>query len=177
MQMGVAGWHETGKHHIFPTKYSTFPDDVEFHDAFVPCPWRDDLIEPMKFQEKEGWTDDEVEQIYAHHSDKWSKEFETYDIGRIREMKDQPHWYLAPLSIKKKFQAKGVGMALMKYGLDKADAADPPLAVVLEAIPSARPMYQHLGFVATEEHGASKDTQFVRPPQKKTHESITSPTT
>ena len=170
--MGVAGWHEIGKHHIFPQSYAGFPNELPFHDAYVPNCWRDDLVDVLGFKEKEGWADAEVKQMYAHHSLNYFEEFVIYETGRIREMRRQPHWYLSPLCVKRRYQAKGVGMALMRYGLEKADDAVPPLPVILETLPNAIPMYTHLGFEPTSDRGPSKDTQYVRPPVLKSKDKI-----
>ena len=163
-QMGIAGWTENGVHHQYPKIYPRMVGH-EFPDSFLPCVWRDDLVGPLGLAVKEGWSTNDIKEMYSHHNDKWYEEFEGYDIGRLKEMGDQPHWYLAPLCVKKKFWAKGVGKALSMWGIEQADAADPPAACVLEALPNARPVYYHLGFRPTAHHGNFKETQLVRPPQ------------
>jgi hypothetical protein len=39
----------------------------------------------------------------------------------------------------------------MKDVLNIADAQDPPIAVYLEALPNARPVYEHMGFIGVED--------------------------
>lgn len=56
------------------------------------------------------------------------------------------HRYLSFLFIDPKAQGKGVGGALLSWGLEKADAANPPLPVVLESSPVGRPIYEKKGF-------------------------------
>lgn len=111
-----------------------------------------------------GWSDTDVVEMYGGHAPLWSQEYLKYETGRIKEMGDRSHWYLAPICVKKEYQARGVGKALMMYGIGRADASSPPMHCVLESLPNARPVYYHLGFEPTAEHGTSKDTQLVRPP-------------
>ncbi|KAL9092217.1 MAG: hypothetical protein Q9159_000976 [Coniocarpon cinnabarinum] len=162
--MGTAVWMENGQHSGFPTSFGGLPE-VTFPTHFVPTTLRDDLIGPLAWDRKMKWSQGEVKEMYAHHTPAWTEELRGYDIGRVKEMGDRPHWYLAPLCVKKEYRAMGVGKALMSYGLDKADMADPPLHCVLETLPNVRPVYYHLGFVPTAEHGTYKDTQLVRPPK------------
>lgn len=54
--------------------------------------------------------------------------------------------YLSFLIIDPKAQGKGIGSALLQWGLDQADSANPPLPVVLESSPAGRPVYEKRGF-------------------------------
>lgn len=54
--------------------------------------------------------------------------------------------YLSFLFIDPTAQGKGVGSALLAWGLDQADSAKPPLPVVLESSPVGRPVYERRGF-------------------------------
>jgi GNAT superfamily N-acetyltransferase len=53
---------------------------------------------------------------------------------------------LSFLFIDPKAQGKGVGSALLAWGLDQADAANPPLPVVLESSVVGIPIYKRKGF-------------------------------
>ena len=167
--MGIALWVENGKHPIFPTTYPGF-SGLKFPSTFAPCPFRDDLVGPLGFDKKLGWSNDDVKEMYDHHSPAWFQEYQKYDTGRVKEMGDRPHWYLAPVCVSKEYRAAGVGKALMMYGIQKADAADAPLHCVLEALPNAQPVYLHFGFVPTKGHGTSKDSQLVRAPLGRKYE-------
>ncbi|KAL9050844.1 MAG: hypothetical protein Q9162_006388 [Coniocarpon cinnabarinum] len=160
--MGIASWMENGKFPIYPTSYPMFPN-YKFPSTYIPCTWRDDLVIPMGFDKTHNWSSEQVKEMYAHHSQKWFPEFEKYDIGRLAEMGETPHWYLAPLCVKEKYWARGVGKALSMWGIERADSATPPMPCVLEAFPNARPVYYHLGFRPTAHRGVCKETQLVRP--------------
>jgi GNAT superfamily N-acetyltransferase len=58
--------------------------------------------------------------------------------------------FLAPLWVLPEYQKRGVATLLMNDVLDSADAQDPPIPVYLEALPDARPVYEHMGFVGFE---------------------------
>ncbi|KAL9056251.1 MAG: hypothetical protein Q9162_003042 [Coniocarpon cinnabarinum] len=161
--MGTAIWMENGRYPIFPTTYPGL-DDIDFPPAFVPGSYRDDLVRSLAFDRSMGWSDADMSQLYAHHKPAWYEQFRDHDVGRVKEMGDRPHWYLAPLCVDKPYQAMGVGKALTMYGLEKADAGTPPAPCVLDALPNARPAYYHLGFEPTADHGPHKDAQLVRSP-------------
>ena len=161
-QMGVAGWIESGRHRIYPTKYSVYPEH-ELPDSFVPCILRDDIAGPLRFDERQGWTAEEMKHMYSHHSPKWGEEFASYDVGRIKEVGSQPHWYLTPLAVKEAWRGRGIGKELLMWGIEKADAAEPPVPIILHALPNARPAYYHVGFKPTTGFGPCEHTQIVRP--------------
>jgi GNAT superfamily N-acetyltransferase len=76
--------------------------------------------------------------------------------------------YLSFLIIDPEAQGKGVGSALMDWGFQQADKADPPLPVVLESSAPGRPLYEKRGFVACGDiHvlGAPTFPIMVRPPR------------
>jgi hypothetical protein len=56
----------------------------------------------------------------------------------------------------------------MKDVLDIADALDPPIPVYLEAVPTAKAVYKHMGFEGVE----GKEMQMIRrrPKRPKTEE-------
>lgn len=104
--------------------------------------------------------------MWEHVGPSYGMEFRKYDDGRLREMKGEPHWYLAPLFVNEKTRGRGVGSMLMNYALKRADEADPPVAVVLESFPNAVPVYRHLEFEERSANGPGKDTLHVRPARK-----------
>ena len=159
-KIGAAAWHESGRYPVYPTHYPRFPN-LEFPSTFVPNSWRDDLIKPLGFVEKQGWMPDEAAEMYSHHSQLWRSEFPTYDIGRLAETKGAPHWYLAPLCVKRKYWGRGVGKALIAWGIERAD--EQGAMCVLECMPRVRPLYYRFGFVETRLNGECKETQLVRP--------------
>jgi len=98
-----------------------------------------------------GWSKEDVEEMMAgSRQDVFDAEFEMYDTARAEEMGDQQFWYLAPLFVFEKFRGRGVGGKLLEYAIEKAEAHSPPLPVVLEALPNARPVYMRYGFEPPE---------------------------
>lgn len=57
---------------------------------------------------------------------------------------ESPHWYLAGVGVAPAFHGKGVGAALIRAGLDRADAQGLP--VYLECVRTLIPYYERLGF-------------------------------
>jgi GNAT superfamily N-acetyltransferase len=175
--MGIAGWHECGVHASYPTKYAAYPD-LTFPDTFVPCAWRTDFYEELGLDKQAGWTEEDMKEMREIRNDDFMTTWLGYDRGRINEMGDKAHWYLAPLCVWQKWRSRGVGKELLKWGLDRADEQGVP--AILEAFPNARPVistpyhsqiqgltalqvYYHLGFKPTASHGPFKDTQLLRP--------------
>lgn len=111
-----------------------------------------------------SWSAADVAEIYEHHSEAWRPQFCRFEEGRLNEMGATPHFYLAPLCVRPEYQGRGVGRKLLMWGLERADAADPQIPCVLEALSKARGMYVKFGYEDTEGHGRFKETQMVRPP-------------
>ena len=126
--IGIAGWthpENRGVHNVFR------------RSAFAYYGWQDCL----------GWSDAELAELFEHVSDDWNEQFAKDDDERNEVMKGEPHWYLAPLITWPEFQGRGVGSRLMDWAIRQADATDPVTPMYLEARPSARPVYMHVGFV------------------------------
>lgn len=66
--------------------------------------------------------------------------------------------FLAPLWVLPEYQGRGVSSLLVKDVLDIADAQDPSVPIYLEAMPEARPIYEHMGFIGVED----KPVQMIR---------------
>ncbi|GAB2745360.1 GNAT family N-acetyltransferase [Streptomyces bullii] len=62
----------------------------------------------------------------------------------------EPHWYLAVIGVDPAAQGQGHGAALLRSGLDKADAAGLP-AYLESSKPSNLPFYEHFGFTVRGE--------------------------
>jgi GNAT superfamily N-acetyltransferase len=179
--MGIAGWHECGVYASYPTKYAAYPG-LTFPDTFVPCAWRNDFYEELELDKKMGWSEDDMKAMREFRNVDFTNSWLGYDTGRLGEMGDKAHWYLAPLCVWKKWRGRGVGKELLKWGLDRADQQNVPC--ILEAFPNARPVgeireqlqifelthsqvYYHLGFEPTASHGPFKDAQLLRPVPEK----------
>jgi len=117
-----------------------------------------------------GWSDADVEEMVSGIlADVFDAEFELYDLARAEEMGDQQFWYLAPLFVFEKFRGTGVGGRLLEYAIEKAERHSPPLPVVLEALPNARPVYMRYGFEPPEnkEGKPHRETLMIRWPRGK----------
>ncbi|EFQ91284.1 hypothetical protein CFE70_009110 [Pyrenophora teres f. teres 0-1] len=125
--IGVAGW--------------SLPSSPEVHNLF-----RRSAVDYYGWQTLLGWSDAEVEDMWAHVDPDWSSEIESHDDKRREVMNGEPHWYLAPLLTWPEYQGRGVGSRLMRWAIDQADATVPPTPMFLECMPSARAVYLHLGF-------------------------------
>ncbi|KAF9699056.1 hypothetical protein EKO04_003309 [Ascochyta lentis] len=109
------------------------------------------------WQEKLGWSDSDIDELFAHTDEQaWSGNFAKDDDTRRGILKGEPHWYLAPLITWPEWQGRGVGKKLLSWATEQADAQDPPTPMYLESAPTARAVYMHVGF---EPQG---DVNFVR---------------
>lgn len=69
---------------------------------------------------------------------------------RSKVLMPDPHWYLSAIGVSPESQGEGLGSALVRSGLSKADAAN--VAVYLETETEANVgFYQHLGFGVVEQ--------------------------
>ncbi|KAF2125950.1 acyl-CoA N-acyltransferase [Dothidotthia symphoricarpi CBS 119687] len=127
--VGVAGWQ--------------LPTNPDVHNIF-----RRSAIEHYGWKDSMGWTDEEIEEMWAHVSDEhWNVSFAAVDGIRREVMGDEKHWFLAPLLTWPEYQGRGVGKRLMNWAMEQADATDPVTPMYLESSPSARAVYMHCGFV------------------------------
>jgi GNAT superfamily N-acetyltransferase len=103
------------------------------------------------WKEKMGWTDAEVDEIFAHTDDElWSGGLAKDDETRS-EVVNEPHWYLVLLITLPEWQGRGVGKRLLDWGIQQADAEVPPTPMYLEASATSRAVYMHVGFVSQGE--------------------------
>lgn len=113
---------------------------------------RRDALAAYGWQEKMGWTDAEVDEMWAGVDDeKWTAHFIKDDAVRA-EVTGGPHWYLAPLMVWPEWQGRGVAKKLLNWAIDQADATVPPTTMYLESRPTARAVYMHMGFVPQGEY-------------------------
>lgn len=150
--MGFAGWHVPVPKEDFVNMWSV-PSHVQ-----------------RGLREQPGWSQEDVEEMWKGVlTEKYNAEFDMYDKVRAEEMGDEQHWFLAPLFVFEQFRGRGVGSLLMQYAIDLADRHDPPQAMVLEAMPNARPVYMHYGFEPPESFAKkpNRETLLIRRPQKK----------
>ncbi|KAF2621304.1 acyl-CoA N-acyltransferase [Macroventuria anomochaeta] len=99
------------------------------------------------WKEKMGWSDADVDEMFAHVDDQaWSGNYEKDDEIRSKVV-GEPHWYLATLITWPKWQGRGVGKRLLTWAIEKADKEVPPTPMYLESSATARAVYMHVGFV------------------------------
>ncbi|KAF1836412.1 acyl-CoA N-acyltransferase [Decorospora gaudefroyi] len=105
-----------------------------------------------------GWADafdpsEDFEEMWAHVDDEqWDGHFAHSDAVRSEVLGDEPHWYLATLFTRPEWQGRGVGALLLNWGIEQADAYDPPTPLYLEASVAGRPVYLRSGFVPVGDH-------------------------
>ncbi|KNG44729.1 acyl-CoA N-acyltransferase [Stemphylium lycopersici] len=126
--IGVAGW--------------THPENQGVHTVF-----RRSAFAHYGWQERLGWSDAELAELFEAVSNNWNEQFAKDDEERNEVMKGEPHWYLAPLITWPEFQGRGVGTKLLNWAISQADATEPVTPMYLESRPSARAVYMHKGFV------------------------------
>ena len=59
-------------------------------------------------------------------------------------MGERRHWYLELLAARPEWQGKGVGSALLRWGLERAD--EEGVEAYLEASPAGKGLYEKMGF-------------------------------
>ncbi|KAB2575427.1 Puromycin N-acetyltransferase [Lasiodiplodia theobromae] len=100
----------------------------------------------------EGWTNDVPKCAVRELWDvqiSMMKEAESKVFGE-----DKNFWYLATLSCHPDYQGKGLGAALVKWGLEQAEKDGVP--VYLEATPSGKFLYAKLGFETVIEYDMAR---------------------
>ncbi|KAH7016983.1 acyl-CoA N-acyltransferase [Ilyonectria destructans] len=144
--IGHAGWSEPGRQPLWNV-------------------WRHDTFQGLGHAEREGWTPEDVEEMWSHVDTKaWGSVFTMWDLVREELMAAEPHWHLAPLWVMPKYQGRGVASLLLRQVTDVADAQSPPTPVYLEAMPAARPVYEHHGFEGTD-HEKTNSVMIRRGPK------------
>ncbi|KAF2192392.1 hypothetical protein K469DRAFT_553216 [Zopfia rhizophila CBS 207.26] len=114
--------------------------------------WRRTATDFYGWKEQEGWTDEEIEEMWKGVSlEAWDGQFIKDDGIRAGTMNGEPHWYLAPLFTWPGYQGKGVGKLLLDWAIKQADATEPVTPLYLESAPYARAVYMHCGFVPAGE--------------------------
>lgn len=134
--IGVAGWvtpgHAGGPHNHF----------------------RRSAVAHYGWQARMGWTDAQVEEMWAHvDGEAWDGRFAQDDEARRALLGDEPHWYLAPLITWPAYHGRGVGRRLLDWAMEQADRTTPATPLYLESSPMARAVYAHCGFVPHGEAG------------------------
>jgi GNAT superfamily N-acetyltransferase len=100
------------------------------------------------WREKLGWSDKQIDELFKHvDADAWSGRHQRDDAVRKEMLGDESHWYLALLLTWPEWQGRGVARRLLDWGIQRADAEDPPIAMYLETSAKAKRVYDHVGFV------------------------------
>ena len=150
--MSQPGFHWIKAVHI-PS--STIIGAAGWADPSLPLhnPFRRDGIAFFGWQEKMGWSDADVEQLFAHVDDvAWNGNLAKYDEVRRNFFGDEKHWYLDSLFTWPGWQGRGVAKKLLAWAIDQADATSPPTPMYLETSPPGRAVYEHVGFVPHGEY-------------------------
>lgn len=161
---GFALWYAANQPELyhgikFPKQYAQYPG-IAFPDTWVPCGFRVDLnsTDALDWKTQQGWSNEDLKEMHAHvNTETWSAEFRGSETVRLEEMGSRPHWYLAPLAVLEEYRGKGVGSALLYWGIQQAEAGETKLPIYLEAFPNARPVYLHAGFKSQEHKGKGRE--------------------
>jgi GNAT superfamily N-acetyltransferase len=109
--------------------------------------FRRDAIGAFAWDEKMGWSAEDVDAMWSHVDQaNWSDRFKMDDQRRVDVLEGEPHWYLAPLFTMPEFRGCGAARALLEWAIHQADAESPPTAMWLESRPDAMGLYEKVGF-------------------------------
>ncbi|KAF1986303.1 hypothetical protein K402DRAFT_404397 [Aulographum hederae CBS 113979] len=163
--MGCAGWH----HPIFGTRGDSKEDEEDTWNYNI---WLADMPSTHAPPGTENWecstssstSSPDRAELWQHvDRSSWAAEWSLYERNRRKLMGATPHWYLAPFVVVEEFRGKGVGKALLEWCFSRADAEEgKKVPVYLEALPNARPVYLHEGFVPVEEEGEGMGMVMIR---------------
>ncbi|KAG9010648.1 hypothetical protein FRB94_010125 [Tulasnella sp. JGI-2019a] len=76
----------------------------------------------------------------------WNSMWQSWVDYKAEILQGRKHWFLAPLCVKQAAQGQGVGKALINYIITKADAAEPPEIIYLDASKQGQLLYKSVGF-------------------------------
>jgi GNAT superfamily N-acetyltransferase len=99
------------------------------------------------WKEKMGWSDAEIDELFAHTDDQAGSGGHEKDDEIRSKVVGEPHWYLALLITWPEWQGRGVGKMLLNWAIQQADAEVPPTPMYLESSAMSRAVYMHVGFV------------------------------
>ncbi|KAL1645072.1 hypothetical protein SLS61_008505 [Didymella pomorum] len=119
-------------------------------DAPIVCPFRRDAFTLYGWQERLGWSDEEIDELFAHcDHDLGTERHQRDDKVRKEMLGDEKHWYLALLLTWPEWQGRGVGRRLLDWGIERADKED--TVMYLETSAKGKNVYEHVGFVVQGE--------------------------
>ncbi|KAL2203427.1 acyl-CoA N-acyltransferase [Sarocladium strictum] len=126
--------------------------------------WRSDAGEKLKWRERMGWTESYEQEIWSGVD---LNEYQTKNLlywDKVRESYVQGvgHWLLAPLWVVPEHHGRGVASLLLRDGIEMAERETPLPPMYLEAMPEARPIYEHFGFRGVE--GPGEGVVMIRNP-------------
>ncbi|KAF2689639.1 hypothetical protein K458DRAFT_330213 [Lentithecium fluviatile CBS 122367] len=126
--------------------------------------WRRDASDVLGWRDKMGWTSSFEQELWSGVDVEYSQDqnFIPWDRKRHAYVGGIGHWFLAPLWVRPAHQGRGVGSLLLRDGIELADREDPVPPMYLEAMPTARVVYEHFGFHGVE----GEDMVMIRNPPK-----------
>lgn len=161
--VGMALWYANIHVGNCPETYPDMPG-IKFPSTFIPFVFRATNPETLDWTGKCGWTSEQRQQLWSHVRPSLNEEMTSYEKGRVQELGDAPNMYIGPLCVAKAYRGRGIGKLLLQWGIDMAEAMEPPVPVLLDAFPNARPVYYHLGFEQTREKEAGSENLLIRRP-------------
>ncbi|KAF2258156.1 hypothetical protein CC78DRAFT_538004 [Lojkania enalia] len=119
--------------------------------------WRKDASDELNWRQKMGWSKEYEDELWSHVNLEVYQDqgFIVWDRNRKANVGGIPHWHLAPLWVHPAFQGRGVASVLLKDGIELAEKTDERPVMYLEAMPDARVVYRHFGYVGIKAHGSN----------------------
>ncbi|OCL07556.1 acyl-CoA N-acyltransferase [Glonium stellatum] len=117
--------------------------------------WRRDAGELLGWSEMMGWAEGVEEKLWSGVDvEEWQGNFLKWDRIRGERMAGEGHWLLAPLWVVPEYQGCGISSLLLKEIIEIADNHEPSPPMYLEAMPTARPIYERFGWRGVEGEGS-----------------------
>jgi GNAT superfamily N-acetyltransferase len=108
--------------------------------------WRRSATDFFGFRAKMGWGDADVEEMWRGVDiEAWDGHIGGNDDIRAEVLKDEPHWFLAPLMTQPEWQGRGIASKLMGWAIEQADK-EGGQPMYLESAPTARNVYLRFDF-------------------------------
>ncbi len=127
----------------------TTTDDYEYLRRLHHAAYHDLMVQMFG-----GWHEDEQDRYFDDHYVAGAAQIivvEGDDVGAVEMGRDGVRWFIAELQIDPAWQGRGIGTAVLRDVLARADAEGVPVSLHVLKENRARRLYERLGFVTTGE--------------------------
>ncbi|KAJ4314347.1 hypothetical protein N0V94_006507 [Neodidymelliopsis sp. IMI 364377] len=108
---------------------------------------RRDAVTTFNWDKKMGWSTEDIDAMWSHVNDtNWSEQMKKQDEVRADVLGDEAHWYLGSVFTWPEARGTGAAKKLIEWAIEQADAQDPVTPMWLESRPTARGLYEKMGF-------------------------------